>query len=92
MNQPTGHMAIGAGTTTFVTGAAGFIGTELVKLLVARGHTVLGLTRSLEAAERVRRAGAMAVLGDLREPGQWQDEAPATGCSICHHIRSMDRA
>jgi uncharacterized protein len=77
MNQPTGHMAIGAGATTFVTGAAGFIGTELVKLLVARGHTVLGLTRSLEAAERVRRAGAMAVLGDLREPGQWQDEAPA---------------
>jgi len=73
----TGHMAAEAGATTFVTGAAGFIGTELVKLLVARGHHVLGLTRSLDSAERVRRAGAMAVVGDLSEPGQWQDEAPA---------------
>jgi len=70
-------MAVGAGATTFVTGATGLIGTELVKLLVARGHQVVGLTYSREAAERVRRAGAMAVMGDLREPGQWQDEAPA---------------
>jgi len=31
-------MAIGARATTFVTGAAGFIGTELVKSLTARGH------------------------------------------------------
>ena len=63
--------------TTFVTGAAGFIGTELVKLLVARGHQVFGLARSLEAAQRVRRAGAVPVMGDLLEPGQWQDEAAA---------------
>ena len=73
----TGHMTANAGTTTFVTGAAGFIGTELVKVLVARGHQVFGLTRSLEAAARVRQAGAMPVMGDLLEPGKWQDEAAA---------------
>ena len=63
--------------TTFVTGADGFVGTELLKALVADGHRVLGLAPSLEAAERVRRAGGQAVIGDLLEPGQWQDEAAA---------------
>ena len=41
--------------TTFITGAGGFIGTELVKALIARGHQVFGLAPSAEAAERVRR-------------------------------------
>jgi nucleoside-diphosphate-sugar epimerase len=70
-------MAVNARPTTFVTGAAGFIGTELVKVLRARGHQVFGLAQSVEAAHRVRRAGAIAVMGDLLEPGQWQDEAAA---------------
>lgn len=70
-------MASDAKATAFVTGSAGFLGSELIKLLVASGHQVLGLTRSVEAAERVRRAGGMAVMGDLLEPGQWQDEAAA---------------
>ena len=64
-----------ARATTFVTGAAGFIGTELVKVLVAGGHRVFALAQSIEAAHRVRRAGAIPVMGDLLEPGQWQDEA-----------------
>jgi nucleoside-diphosphate-sugar epimerase len=63
--------------TTFVTGAAGFIGLELVKVLVARGHPVFGLTGSLDGAQRVRNAGATAVMGNLLEPGQWQDEVAA---------------
>jgi len=73
----TGGMAGNARATTFVTGAAGFIGLELVNVLVARGHRVFGLTDSVEAAQRVRRAGAVPVMGDLLEPGQWQDEAAA---------------
>jgi hypothetical protein len=36
-----------------------------------------GLAHSLEGAERVRRAGATAVIGDLAVPGLWQDEAQA---------------
>jgi nucleoside-diphosphate-sugar epimerase len=70
-------MAGDAGSTAFVTGAAGFIGTELLKVLVASGRQVFGLTRSAEAAQRVRRVGAVPVMGDLLEPGQWQDEAAA---------------
>jgi RNA polymerase sigma-70 factor (ECF subfamily) len=55
----TGHMTGNAPETTFVTGAAGFIGTELVKVLGAHGHQVLGLAEGQEAAQRVRRAGAV---------------------------------
>jgi nucleoside-diphosphate-sugar epimerase len=73
----TGLMVTDTRPTTFVTGAAGFIGSELVKLLVARHHRVFGLAESVEAAERVRRMGAVPVMGDLREPGAWQDEATA---------------
>jgi nucleoside-diphosphate-sugar epimerase len=52
----------------FITGADGFIGTELVKVLVARGHQVFGLAPSVAAAQRVRRAGAVPVMGDLLVP------------------------
>jgi len=75
--QHTVHMATDMRATTFVTGAAGFIGSELVKVLVASRHRVFGLADSLEAAERVRRAGGVPVMGDLLEPGSWQDEAAA---------------
>lgn len=68
-------MATDSRATAFVTAATGFIGSALVKILVAHGHQVFGLSESLEAAERVRRAGAVPVMGNLLEPGQWQDEA-----------------
>jgi nucleoside-diphosphate-sugar epimerase len=70
-------MALGSGTTVFVTGAAGFVGTALVKALVSQGCRVFGLSQSLDAAERVRRAGATPVIGDLLTPGPWQDEVAA---------------
>ncbi len=70
-------MVGGARRTAFVTGSDGFLGTELTKLLVSRGHRVLALTRSLEGAETLRRIGALPVIGDLLTPGRWQDEAAA---------------
>jgi nucleoside-diphosphate-sugar epimerase len=73
----TAHMPGDARATTFITGADGFVGTELVKVLVARGHHVLGLTPSVDAAQRLRRAGAVPVMGNLLETGGWQDEAAA---------------
>ena len=41
----------------FVTGATGFIGTELVKELIAAGHWVRGLTRSDEGVKQLEAAG-----------------------------------
>lgn len=70
-------MRDGAAATAFITAADGFIGFELVKVLTARGHHVSALAGSVQAAERLRQAGATAVTGELLVPGQWQDETAA---------------
>ena len=50
----------------FITGATGFIGTELVKELVAAGHWVRGLTRSEAGAQQLEAVGAEVHRGDLK--------------------------
>jgi nucleoside-diphosphate-sugar epimerase len=68
---------MGTATTAFVTNPTGIVGAELVSTLVARGKDVLALASSPDAAARIRRAGAMAIPGDLATPGRWQDEVAA---------------
>ena len=68
---------MGTATTAFVTDPAGIVGAELVSTLVARGQDVLALASSPDAAARIRRAGAIAIPGDLATPGRWQDEVAA---------------
>ena len=51
----------------FVTGATGFIGTELVKELIAAGHQVRGLTRSDAGVGQLEAVGAEVRRGDLRD-------------------------
>src|SRR5437773_1339781 len=52
----------------FVTGGTGFIGSELVRQLVAAGHDVTGLARTPENARRLEGMGASAIVGDVRTP------------------------
>src|SRR6516162_7740395 len=49
----------------FVAGASGAIGTRLVPQLIARGHEVIGTSRSTGHAERVRALGADPIVLDL---------------------------
>jgi nucleoside-diphosphate-sugar epimerase len=48
----------------FLAGATGAIGAPLLRLLVAEGHEVTGMTRSAERAEAVRATGANAAVAD----------------------------
>jgi nucleoside-diphosphate-sugar epimerase len=49
----------------FVTGGSGFVGQNLIPLLVDKGYTVYALARSATAIEKVEKMGAIAIVGDL---------------------------
>lgn len=52
----------------FVAGATGVLGRELVPQLVARGHEVVGMTKSASKQDMVRRLGARPVVADALDP------------------------
>jgi nucleoside-diphosphate-sugar epimerase len=48
----------------FVAGATGAVGKQLVPMLVANGHDVVGMTRTEAKRDQLRRAGARPVVAD----------------------------
>jgi nucleoside-diphosphate-sugar epimerase len=52
----------------FVAGATGALGRQLVPQLVARGHEVVGMTRSASKQDLLRRLGARPVVADALDP------------------------
>ncbi len=59
----------------FVTGATGWIGSAVVKDLMAAGHQVTGLTTSQAGAQRLVKLGAAARVGQLRDAALLSDAA-----------------
>jgi nucleoside-diphosphate-sugar epimerase len=70
-------------STAFVTGGSGFIGGRLIERLRADGHTVRALSRSDQAAQRIRSRGGEPVPGDLSDVAAMT--AGAQGCQLAFH-------
>jgi uncharacterized protein YbjT (DUF2867 family) len=51
----------------FVAGATGALGTQLVPMLVALGHDVVGMTRTAAKRDQLRNLGAEPVVADALE-------------------------
>ncbi len=59
----------------FITGANGFVGTNLGRFLLSEGHEVRGLVRSEPKGEGLPK-GISYVVGEGTQPGKWQEAIP----------------
>nr|BFE62071.1 NAD-dependent epimerase/dehydratase family protein [Dactylosporangium thailandense] len=66
-----------------MTGGTGYIGSAVVRELVAAGHAVTALVRSDEAADKARKNGAEPAVGDLFDAG-WTAARFAEGDAAAH--------
>jgi dihydroflavonol-4-reductase len=69
---------------TFVTGATGFIGSHVVRLLRLRGDRVRILARESSRAHNVEELGCEIVVGDIREASSLV--RCVQGCRTVYHI------
>jgi nucleoside-diphosphate-sugar epimerase len=74
----------------FVAGATGVLGRALVPQLVARGHEVVGMTRSAAKQDLVRSLGARPVVADALDPDAVAEAvAPAEPEVIVHELTAL---
>lgn len=68
----------------FVTGATGFIGGEIVKQLIGRGHKVVALVRSPDKAGMLKALGVEIHAGDITDRETLK--TPMTGVDGVFHV------
>ncbi len=74
----------------FLAGATGAIGRPLVRMLLAEGHQVTGMTRSPGKVEALRAAGAEPVVADaFDEPAVMRAVAQAAPEAVIHQLTAI---
>ena len=76
--------------TIFFTGGSGFVGQNMIPELIKAGYQVLALTRSTNAAEKVKSVGATPVMDDLTNLSNNTVEALQTSNYVVHSAAYMD--
>lgn len=71
----------------FVTGATGFLGGELVKQLIGRGHQVTALVRSPDKVPLFKVIGVDLQVGDITDRESLR--APMTGADGVFHVAAL---
>ncbi len=56
-----------------ITGVSGFIGAELARVLVERGHTVVGLVRTTSRRDHIEGLVERFVVGDQADRARWDE-------------------
>lgn len=69
----------------FVVGATGVLSGALVPQLVARGHEVVGMTRSASKQDLLRSLGACPVLADALDPDAVTQAVASAGTEVIVH-------
>ena len=67
----------------FVTGGTGFIGANLVRLLLEKGYSVRVLVRSTSCLTNLQRLNVEIVQGDINDPDLRQS---MQGCQVLFHV------
>jgi dihydroflavonol-4-reductase len=72
----------------FITGGSGFVGTNLIRLLLEQGYHVRALVRSMSDSEHLARchhdaAAIERIRGELSDPDVWQ---AMKGCETLFHV------
>jgi nucleoside-diphosphate-sugar epimerase len=76
-----------------VAGATGTLGIPLVQHLVAAGHTVSGIARTREGAERLRQLGASAIIADVMDRDRLLRAANGNEAdAILHELTALKKA
>ena len=74
----------------FVAGATGAVGRRLVPLLIAQGHSVVGMTRAPEKAEPLRALGAEPAVADaLDRDAVMEAVAGARPDAVIHQLTAL---
>ncbi len=73
----------------FVTGGSGFVGQNIIPLLIEKGHTIYALARSDKSAKKVDELGAIPVLDNLVSLSENTEEALSDCDAVVHSAAYM---